>query len=397
MTVSLCMIVRDEEAELPGCLESARGVADEVIVADTGSRDATRRLAQKAGARVFGCPWRGSFAQARNASVARATGDWIFWLDADERLQAPAAALRHALQNAASPLLPIAFLHYAGSAPDEYESWRFTDCRFFRRGLGIAFEGDIHEHLKLDTPALQAFGRSRGAPLLGAPLPGRILHTGYLDAEVAQKRKAQRNLPLIEAAMRGDYSPWLDYHRAEELFRLGDNAGALEAVNAALRHFLTEGKLPPAVCYRFKYNLLLLCGLPDETLRGLEDALRLYPDYVDLHYDRALLLMKLSRPAEAEEECRLCLALGERDRGYLSLTGCGSFGAAVLLGECARRQGKQDEAARAFARALEVRPGWPPALDGLRACTKNGAAPPPAGGSGGAGVSPGATEPSEGA
>lgn len=383
MTVSLCMIVRDEEADLPGCLESARGVADEMVVADTGSRDATRRLAQKAGARVFGCPWRGSFAAARNASISRATGDWIFWLDADERLQAPAAVLRRALRNAASPLLPIAFLHYTGSAPDAYESWRFTDCRFFRRGLGISFEGDIHEHLKLDTPPLRAFMQRGTAPLLGAPLPGRILHGGYLDAEVAQKRKAQRNLALIEAAMRDDYSPWLDYHHAEELFRLGDRAGALEAVDAALRRFLLEGKLPPAVCYRFKYNLLLLWGLPEETLRGLGNALRLYPDYVDLHYDRALLLLRLGRFAEAEEECRRCLALGERDRGYLSLTGCGSFGAAVLLGECARRQGKEDEAARAFARALELRPGWPPAREGLRASREGGAGTP--GGTGAAG------------
>src|SRR5262249_30962404 len=84
--VSLCMIVRDEEANLPRCLRSAADLVDEMVVVDTGSADGTREFARRLGARVVDFAWVDSFAAARNASLDHATGEWIFWLDADEYL-----------------------------------------------------------------------------------------------------------------------------------------------------------------------------------------------------------------------------------------------------------------------------------------------------------------------
>jgi tetratricopeptide (TPR) repeat protein len=84
--VSLCMIVKDEEANLPACLESVAGLVQEIVIVDTGSRDGTRQVADRFGARVFDFPWVDSFAAARNESLRHATGDWILWLDADDRL-----------------------------------------------------------------------------------------------------------------------------------------------------------------------------------------------------------------------------------------------------------------------------------------------------------------------
>jgi GT2 family glycosyltransferase len=83
---SLCMIVRNEEANLPGCLQSVEGLFDEIIVVDTGSEDGTREVARQFGARVFDFPWVDSFGTARNESLRHATGKWIMWLDADDRL-----------------------------------------------------------------------------------------------------------------------------------------------------------------------------------------------------------------------------------------------------------------------------------------------------------------------
>ncbi|MFO0852420.1 MAG: glycosyltransferase, partial [Gemmataceae bacterium] len=84
--VSLCMIVRDEEHNLPDCLRSAADLVDEVVVVDTGSADRTREVARRFGARVVDRPWPDSFAAARNASLDHATGEWAFWLDADDRV-----------------------------------------------------------------------------------------------------------------------------------------------------------------------------------------------------------------------------------------------------------------------------------------------------------------------
>src|SRR5206468_7897001 len=87
--VTLTLIVRDEETNLSNCLGSVRGVFDEIVVVDTGSVDRTKEIAQEYGARVFDFPWIEDFAAARNAALALATGDYAFWLDADDVLDPP--------------------------------------------------------------------------------------------------------------------------------------------------------------------------------------------------------------------------------------------------------------------------------------------------------------------
>ena len=83
------MIVKDEENNLPHCLASVAGLFDEIVVVDTGSTDRTREIAREFGARVFDFVWVDDFAAARNAALARATGDYAFWLDADDVIDPP--------------------------------------------------------------------------------------------------------------------------------------------------------------------------------------------------------------------------------------------------------------------------------------------------------------------
>src|SRR5206468_12725392 len=84
--LSLCMIARDEENNLARCLESVRGIVDEIIVVDTGSTDDTPEIARRYGARVEFFTWRDHFADARNESLKYAHGNWLMWMDADEEL-----------------------------------------------------------------------------------------------------------------------------------------------------------------------------------------------------------------------------------------------------------------------------------------------------------------------
>src|SRR5271165_5855571 len=90
-TLALSMIVRDAASDLPACIESVRGVADEIVIADTGSTDHTIEIARTMGARVISIPWEDDFARARNLSLAEVTADWVLSMDADERLDAAAA------------------------------------------------------------------------------------------------------------------------------------------------------------------------------------------------------------------------------------------------------------------------------------------------------------------
>ncbi|HEY3190788.1 MAG TPA: glycosyltransferase family 2 protein, partial [Solirubrobacteraceae bacterium] len=83
-TISLCMIVRDEESMLPRCLQAVAAHVDEIVIVDTGSTDSTMEIARSFGAKVVEAEWTGDFAAARNISFDAATSDWIFYLDADE-------------------------------------------------------------------------------------------------------------------------------------------------------------------------------------------------------------------------------------------------------------------------------------------------------------------------
>ena len=84
--ISLCMIVRNEAQNLPGCLAPVHDLVDEIIVVDTGSTDRTPEIAREWGAQVFDFCWIDDFSAARNESLRHATGDYILWLDADDRL-----------------------------------------------------------------------------------------------------------------------------------------------------------------------------------------------------------------------------------------------------------------------------------------------------------------------
>ncbi|MDE3076948.1 MAG: glycosyltransferase family 2 protein, partial [Chloroflexota bacterium] len=85
-TISACLIVKNEEANLGRCLRSLKGKVDEVIVVDTGSTDGTVEIARQGGARVAYFPWCDDFSAARNESLKLAASDFIIWIDADEEL-----------------------------------------------------------------------------------------------------------------------------------------------------------------------------------------------------------------------------------------------------------------------------------------------------------------------
>jgi glycosyltransferase involved in cell wall biosynthesis len=103
--VSLTMIVKNEEVNLPKCLESVRGVFDEIVIVDTGSTDRTVEIARWFGARVFHFPWIDDFAAARNEALSHATGDYAFWLDADDVVEPDQVVkLRALLASLARPI-----------------------------------------------------------------------------------------------------------------------------------------------------------------------------------------------------------------------------------------------------------------------------------------------------
>lgn len=78
------MIVKNEQEDLPKCLEAVKQFVDEIIIVDTGSTDKTKEIAKKYTKNVFDFKWKNDFSAARNESLKHTTGDWILCLDADE-------------------------------------------------------------------------------------------------------------------------------------------------------------------------------------------------------------------------------------------------------------------------------------------------------------------------
>lgn len=164
-TLALSMIVKNAASDLPDCLESVRGIADEIVVADTGSTDRSVEIGRRAGAKLLSIPWQNHFANARNRSLAEVTADWVLMMDADERLDPSArqclprliaregvAGYQVTIRNYV--LNPSQKIWDRTSRPNDsgYEPAKqypaFIDhenVRLFRRDPRIYFTGRVHE------------------------------------------------------------------------------------------------------------------------------------------------------------------------------------------------------------------------------------------------------------
>jgi len=164
-SLTLSMIVRDASAFLPSCLESVRGIAGEIVIADTGSTDDSIAIAQSFGARVISIPWSNDFAEARNRALAETKSDWVLSLDADEQLDPQAAQqIPGLLKNSSIAGYQVTIRNYVLSLQDRvwdrtaiandfsleaakpYPAYvEHENVRLFRRDPEIYFVGRVHE------------------------------------------------------------------------------------------------------------------------------------------------------------------------------------------------------------------------------------------------------------
>ena len=205
--LTLALLVRDEESRIEAAIESASRFADEIVVRDTGSRDRTPEKAVQLGARVLRGAWHDDFAEARNALVGAANGDWVLMLDADETVRDGLGDLPRLMAQTDA----VAYAVEIESAIGFGRQQRSWSPRLFRRKKALRYCYRAHEVLLNATPAL--------------PCPLAVAHTGFMPSRRYQK--ALRNLALVEADLRdrgGD--PYLLWHRGRELELLGRKADA---------------------------------------------------------------------------------------------------------------------------------------------------------------------------
>jgi tetratricopeptide (TPR) repeat protein len=218
-SLSLAMIARNEERVIARCLESVRGIAEEMVVVDTGSTDATREIAEQSGARVFEFTWCDDFSAARNKALEHARGRMVLFLDADEWIEPQSAAelARVAKEefNAAHYLVTVN--KYANG-----EEIRNSVVRLFPNLPGVRFIHRIHEDV---IPSLLAVG----IPIRNANI--EIGHSGYLETDVVS-RKSARNLAILEKSIAegldAETEPHARYNLGVAFFEKGELQKSLE-------------------------------------------------------------------------------------------------------------------------------------------------------------------------
>jgi tetratricopeptide (TPR) repeat protein len=288
--LSACMIVKDEQDDLPACLDALRGFAEEVVVYDTGSTDGTVELARAAGATVVEGYWDDDFARARNAALEHCTGEWILHVDADELVEGRLDALRRELRTAQPESLAVT-IHNVGD--DGELGLSHTATRLFRRGRA-RWEGALHEQVvSIDGKRLRLARSSLS-----------LIHSGYTTAAFERKGKNERNLRVAQAAAErpggADALAAVNLGRALRSSRRYEEA--LEQFERAAQSAARPAILRQA--RRFGAETLMDLGRSREALSWIEE-LRAHtesssmPDYLEgvahlnlLDVDRALHLLE---------------------------------------------------------------------------------------------------------
>ena len=187
LCLSIGMIVKNEEAILEECLQALeplrRAVPSELIIADTGSTDRTMEIAEKYADTLFQIPWSGDFGAARNETLDRAQGEWFFYIDADEVLDADCGELIHLLQSEEAKkyqTISMVRYEYTDNTHSDYSTTHYL--RIHRRTPENRFTRKIHESLIANQPICQ--------------LPTVVHHSGYQDEVIREKQL--RNRPLLE-------------------------------------------------------------------------------------------------------------------------------------------------------------------------------------------------------
>jgi glycosyltransferase involved in cell wall biosynthesis len=377
--LTLCMIVKNEETFLEGCLASVRDVVDAMVIVDTGCTDGTLAIARKYGARIVPHAWNDDFAAARNAALEHVPGGFVLVLDADERL-APGAkrALRKALarNDLDCGLLPLHDASRMDAKLDEVLSGRARRQdpqllpRLLRRTPDLRWEGVVHE---------QVTDWARKHPRIVA-VDAPIVHYGAVPELRAARAKSDRNLKLLEKRARLEPdNPIVLAYLARELERKGQAARALETARCSWRAVKApEGQRPdcdPILPVTLLAYLAIRVGEIDEALRALAQARQWSAGHPNLdlleglaHEQRALKASTLEQYAsdllnakanyEALPAQRGKLFASEVMPGATGATGALRLATVeLLLGEPERSRERFEEALRFEPNNVEARLG----------------------------------------
>ena len=294
--ITLSMIVKNEEKYLRECLESVKGIADEIIIVDTGSTDNTINIAGEFGAVVYNYEWINNFSAARNYALSKSTGDWILYLDADERLSNSSAGELKKIVRQNDLTGCRCLVSSLNDVTGKPNYMRYA--RLFRNNPNIKFTGAVHEQIDDSL-------RENGYKIIDADI--EIIHVGYNVSNGELKKKALRNLSILKEEYKKSKS-------AYNMFQLANTYSILQEFESANKYYLmsvengalsgeykAHAYLNLSDCEFKKHNL-------DGALKYLNEGLQSDASNVLLNLLAADIFFRLNKKNESLEYCRKAFA-----------------------------------------------------------------------------------------
>ncbi|MFI3177752.1 MAG: glycosyltransferase [Eubacteriales bacterium] len=281
LPISVCIIAKNEEEKIGTCLDSLKPYNFEIIVLDTGSTDSTKEIALKYTSHVYDFTWVDDFSAARNASIEKASHDWILIVDCDECIEScDTSALEAHMANHKDQMGSITCKSEAED-PNGGVTYSYGELpRFFHKG-DFKYDGIIHE---------QVVPYSKDASFESTLLPITLLHTGYHLSDEEHARKSARNIALLEqAVLKQPNSSYYHFQLGLDLSKMNEYARAKECFQTALSLDPPADILYTKLIYINYGEVLRNEGLFDEGIALIKGASTILNDYADAEYLLATL------------------------------------------------------------------------------------------------------------
>jgi glycosyltransferase involved in cell wall biosynthesis len=275
--LSAAMIVKNEEKRLARCLESIKGIVDEIVIVDTGSTDKTLEIAAKYTDKIFHEPWENDFSKHRNTSLSHCTGDWILQIDADEEFFIDDVTIddfKLTLSKLTPDINAVAMTLRDWSDKLQTYSGEVDIPRLFRAGKCV-FKRKIH-----NEPTYEG--------ITGFLSKIWLKHYGYNMTPEEQKKKAERTIGLLKESLAADPNDHVIYfYLAQALLKFGNDVdGALEN---ALEYFSRKDAIGEEIfntsIVHMIASIYIIKKEYQKAMDYISNGLKENPNDVDLSWD----------------------------------------------------------------------------------------------------------------
>lgn len=325
ISLSLCMIVKNEEKTLSRCLDSVKNIVDEIIIVDTGSSDQSIEIAKHYGSKIYHFQWVDDFSAARNFAFSHAQKDYILTMDADDVFSEADSKKLQELKQTITPTIDAVTMKYlAGFDESGNVLVSLRQVRMVRRENQFKWQGAVHEYLEVQ---------------------GNMLHSDIAVTHKRMHKNSDRNLRIYEQRLHNGvhFSSRDLYYYANELYDHQQYKRAIQFYQKFLQSdkcwiedvIQTHGRI--AECYA-------ALGKMDNAIHSALNTLKFAPPRADSCCRLGFFFLQINRPEVAVHWFQFATQLPAIDTGGITNHACSTWIPHLELSVCYSHIGEYQKA-----------------------------------------------------